>query len=45
MFFNLFFFIKEEAAADFGKRRYEEVIGVEEDYEWKLQIMFSIGQL
>ena len=46
MFFNLFIFlIKEEATGDFGKRRFEEVMGAEEDYEWKLQMTFSTGWL
>lgn len=44
MFFNFFFFlIKEEATGDFGKRRFEEVMGAEEEYEWRLQITFSMG--
>ena len=34
---------KEEATGDFGKRRFEEVMGAEEEYEWRLQITFSMG--
>ena len=36
---------KEEATGDFGKRRFEKVMGAEEDYEWKLQMTFSTGWL
>lgn len=46
VFLNLFIFlIKEEATGDFGKRRFEEVMGAEEDYEWKLRMTFSTGWL
>ncbi|XDB61824.1 hypothetical protein AB1E18_015181 [Capra hircus] len=37
--------VEEEATANFGKRRFEEVMLAEEDCEWKLQIMSSVGGL